>query len=133
MAGRVPCPRLREHVRGRPHRACPGWPNMPTKTWAWHPGLDPGAAVREGAVPRSDRAALLGPAAVFGRATETVPRLRQVRADGVLGDAEFLADLAVVQEFQVVEPDDLGLAFGQVFEHLLDFLARGDRLGPAGG
>ena len=52
-------------------------------------------------------------APLLGGLAEPLAGLGQDRADRVLGDAELLADLAVVQVLEVIEPDDLGLARGR--------------------
>jgi hypothetical protein len=71
--------------------------------------------------------------ALLGGLAQLLAGAGQDGADGVLGDAELLADLAVVQERQVIEPDDFRLALGQVLEHAPDLLGGGDRLGLVGG
>ena len=67
--------------------------------------------------------------ALLGDPFQAPPSLGEDGPDGVLGDAELLADLAIVQILQVVEPDHLGLALAEVCEHPLHFLGRDDRLG----
>ena len=68
----------------------------------------------------------------LGRLAEPLAGLGEDRADGVLRDAQLLADLAVILILQVVEPNDLRLAGRQALEHPFDFLLGDDRLDVLG-
>src|SRR5438105_4613335 len=70
-----------------------------------------------------------GTALSFGRLAQQLAGLGQDRPDRVLGNAELLADLTIVLILEMIEPDDFGLALGQILQHALDFLCRDDRLG----